>query len=352
MIEELIGFINSLKNNSRLSDYNEDQTKMAVVQPILRRLGWDTENVDEVSPEFSVENRRVDYALRVKNRSVVFIEAKKPSEDLDSQNHQEQLLDYSFRQTVEIAVLTNGITWSFYLPRAGVDWKSRKFYTIDIIEQEASYVASRFLDLLSKKNIESGKSIRNAESIHKSKLKEKAIHEALPEAWNRIIEEPDSLLVELLAERTERICSYKPELVNVTKFLKQHESQFSLLPAEEQAEAEPEKPSVRRPRKKSYTSEPPDDKKISQDALIPQIIKVLKKQGGRATKEQVENEIFNMFREFFVHPWYQETDKNKVPRWNKNVAWAKERAKKRGLIMRPSESGRGYWQLTDKGMKS
>jgi len=352
MIEDLISLISSLKNNSRLYSYNEDQTKMAVVQPILRRLGWDTENVDEVSPEFSVENRRVDYALRVDNRCAVFIEAKKPSEDLDSQNHQEQLLDYSFRQAVEIAVLTNGITWSFYLPRAGVDWKSRKFYTIDIIEQEASNVASKFVDLLSKKNIESGKSVQHAESIHKGKLKEKAIQEALPEAWNRILEEPDSLLVELLAERTERICSYKPELTNVTKFLKQYEAQFLLLPAEEQAEAEPSKPPVSRPRDKSSTSEPPEEKKISQDDLIPHIIKVLKKHGGRATKEQVENEIFNMFKEFFVHPWYQETDKNDVPRWNKNVAWAKERAKKRGLIKRPSESGRGYWQLTGKGTKS
>jgi predicted type IV restriction endonuclease len=60
MIEDLMGLINNLKNNSRLSSYSEDQTKMAIIQPILRRLGWDTENVDEVCPEFSVEKGNKD----------------------------------------------------------------------------------------------------------------------------------------------------------------------------------------------------------------------------------------------------------------------------------------------------
>jgi hypothetical protein len=350
MIEDLMGFINNLKDNSRLSSYSEDQTKMAIIQPILRRLGWDTENVDEVCPEFSVENRRVDYAIRVNNRSLVFVEAKKPSEDLESQNHQEQLLDYSFRQAVEIAVLTNGITWSFYLPRAGVDWKSRKFYTVDIVEQEASNVASKFVELLSKKNIESGKSLQYAESIHKGKLKEKAIQEALPEAWNRIIGEPDSLLVELVAERTERICSYKPELAEVSKFLRLYEPQFLLLPIEEQSEPKPP-PTSRTPQARNLVQEPSDDQKISQDALIPHIVKVLKKHGGRTTKEQVEKEIYSIFKNIFEHRWYQEEVSTGVPRWQHNIAWAKERAKKRGLIKRPGESGRGYWQLTDKGMK-
>lgn len=349
MTADLIDFINNLKNNVRLSSYSEDQTKMAIVQPILRRLGWDTENVDEVCPEFSVENRRVDYALRLNGRSTVFIEAKKPSQDLESQNHQEQLLDYSFRQGVDLAVLTNGITWSLYLPRAGGDWKSRKFTTIDLIEQETFSVASKFVDLLSKKNIESGKALHNAEAIHQSKLKEKAIQDALPESWNRIIEEPDSLLVELIAERAERICSYKPELTKVTKFLKRYQDQFLLLPAEEQPEMG--EGLLVKTREKSVVQEPSDDLKISQDDLIPHLVKILKRHDGRASKDQVEKEIYAMFKGSFDHPWYQEKVSTGVPRWQHNLAWAKERAKKRGLIKRPSESGRGFWALTDKGIK-
>ena len=99
----------------------------------------------------------------------MFIEAKKPGEDLEDQNHQEQLLDYSFREAVDIAILTNGITWAFYLPRSRVDWKSGKFYTIDIVEQDLSDVAIKFVDLLSKSNIGSGRSLQNAELIHEAR---------------------------------------------------------------------------------------------------------------------------------------------------------------------------------------
>ena len=339
MTEDLIAFLDNVRSNAHLPSFTEDQTKMAIVQPILRRVGWDTENVDEVSPEFSVENRRVDYALRVNNRSVVFIEAKRPGEDLE--NHQEQLLDYSFRQSVDIAVLTNGITWAFYLPRADGDWKSRRAYTIDIIEQEVTSIASKFFDLLSKKDVESGKAHQRAEELRKTKVKEKTIQEALPEAWNRLIEEPDSLIVDLLAETAERIRGYKPEPASVMEFLKQHEAQFLLLPVEEQEETK-KPPVARHPQ-----NEPPN--KVSQDELIPHIIRVLKKHGGQARKREVEDEIFNTFKEVFSHPWYQELVDGGVPRWQHNLAWAKERAKKRGLIKWPSESGRGYWALTDKG---
>jgi len=350
MSEDMISFIDNLKKNSRLLSYSEDQTKMAIVLPILRRLGWDTENIDDVCPEFSVEGRRVDYALLLKGQSIVFIEVKKTSEDLDNQDHQEQLLDYSFRQGVKIAVLTNGITWSFYLPIADVNWRLRKFYTIDIIEQETSSVVKKFVDLLSKKNIESGEALHNAEIIHEDKMKERAIQEALPEAWNRIIEEPDPLLIDLLSERTERISSYKPELTEVIKFLMNHQTQFLLLPVEDQTESGKEP--VSRTREEHSIKEIPDDKKISQDDLVKYIIDVLKKYGGRAKKEQVEKEIYGMFKNTFDHPWYQEKVSIGVPRWQHNLAWAKERAKNRGLIKRPAESGRGFWELTDKGMKS
>jgi len=341
MMEDLIAFLGNVKSNPRLRSFNEDQTKMGIVLPILRRVGWDTENVDEVSPEFSVESRRVDYALRVNNRSVVFVEAKRPGEDLV--NHEEQLLDYSFRQAVDISVLTNGITWAFYLPRADGDWKSRRAYTIDIIEQEVTSVASKFFDLLSKKDVESGKAHERAEELRKTKVKEKTIQEALPEAWNRLIEEPDSLLVDLLAETAERIRGYKPEPASVMGFLKQHEAQFLLLPVEEREG--PKKPPVA-PRPEN---ELPNDKKISQDELIPHIIRVLKKHGGQARKQEVENEIFNTFKGVFSHAWYQEHVSWGVPRWQHNLAWAKERAKKRGLIKWPSDSRRGYWALTEKG---
>jgi hypothetical protein len=88
-----------------------------------------------------------------------------------------------------------------------------------------------------------------------------------------------------------------------------------------------------------------------QDELIPHIVKVLYENGGKATKIFVENEIFTFFQHEFEKPYYNETVSHGVPRWKHHIAWAKERARQRqGFIKSASESGRGIWELTDKGI--
>lgn len=45
------------------------------------------------------------------------------------------------------------------------------------------------------------------------------IKETLPKAWKKIITEPDDLLIELLADTTEKLCGYKPNNEIVEEFL-------------------------------------------------------------------------------------------------------------------------------------
>lgn len=85
--------------------------------------------------------------------------------------------------------------------------------------------------------------------------------------------------------------------------------------------------------------------------MIPFIVKALQKLGDRAPKKQVEEEIYQMLKDIFEEPSFQETVANGIPRWKHFIAWAKERAKKKGLVKKPQESGRGYWELTPSGMK-
>ena len=230
MESEILELLARLKEQSdKHESFNEDRTKLGIVLPILRRLGWNTEDVDEVYPEFSVEHRRVDYALVLEGRPAVFIEAKRPSEDLDNESHEEQLLDYSFRQTVDLAVLTNGLSWSFYLPREGDDWRSRKFYTIDITEQDETDASSRLTELLSKANTCSGKALESAKRIFKGKVRKDAIRDTWPKAWNKIVREPDSLLAELLAETTEKLCGFKPDEAEAAEFIREHQDRLVLM---------------------------------------------------------------------------------------------------------------------------
>jgi hypothetical protein len=349
--EQLVNFIEKVKTNLNLKTLGETAAKSGIIEPILRMLGWDTSIVsDEVLLEYSVEGGRVDYCLKASKSTEVFLEAKKPAEDLD--NHQDQLLQYSFRQGVNLAVLSNGITWSFYLPLNQGNWASRRFYTIDILEQESSEVALRFIDFLSRSSVSSGDAVRNANSLLLGIRKQQIIEETIPEAWNKITGETDPRLIELLTELTNKLCGFQPSVDDIGKFFRQYGNRF-LLPPEDEISEEKPVASTLPPLKTTKAAPIQDFPKISQDELIPHIVKILKQHGGGASKETVETEIFQMFKSTFEHPWYQGLVSYGVPRWQHNVAWARERAKKnKGLIKPPGLRGRGFWELTDKGKNS
>ncbi len=349
MKEQLITFIQKIKTNPNLLTLGETAAKSGIIEPILRMLGWDTSIAsEEVVLEYSVEGGRVDYCLRATKSTEVFLEAKKPSEDLD--NHQDQLLQYSFRQGVTLAVLSNGITWSFYLPLNQGNWATRRFYTIDIVEQDSGEVASRFIDFLSREKVASGDAVRNANQLLQGIRKQQIIEETIPEAWNKITAEPDPKLAELLIELTNKLCGFQPSTEDIGKFFHQYGDRFLLLPEDEVVDPTPISATL--PPLKTTKAVPiQDNRKISQDQLIPYIVKILKQHGGGATKDTIETEIFNMFQSTFEHPWYQELVSYGVPRWQHNIAWARERAKRRGIIKPPGPQGRGFWELTDDGKK-
>ncbi len=131
-----------------------------VIEPILRQLGWNTSNPDEVRPEYFVKHRRIDYALLINNTAKVFVEVKRGGEALV--RHQQQLLEYAFAEGVEIAVLTNGATWWFYLPIRTVSREQRRVVTVELNQHDNTETAQTLVDLLSKENVCSGKAIQNA----------------------------------------------------------------------------------------------------------------------------------------------------------------------------------------------
>lgn len=207
MKEQLILLANELKTNHEIDSYDEQATKQAIVLKILFILGWDIFDTNEVYPEYALKLQRVDYSLRINNNNKVFIEAKRVREELES--HQEQLLKYSFHAGVGMAVLTNGVGWWFYLPLLqDATWEDRKFYTIDLLQQEPKDVANKFIELLSRDKISSGKAIENAKSIYESQQKKNVIRKTLIKAWNKIISEPEDILISLLADTTEKLCGH------------------------------------------------------------------------------------------------------------------------------------------------
>ena len=70
--------------------------------------------------------------------------------------------------------------------------------------------------------MKSGEAIQNAERHQ--------VLEALPDVWNRLVSEPGSPIVNLLAERTHRLCVREPDRDEVEQFLSGHLEQIQITP--------------------------------------------------------------------------------------------------------------------------
>lgn len=228
MEEQLIQSITDIREDQGLLARDEASIKTGVVLRLLHLLEWNVFDVSEVAPEYGIAGERVDFALRAFGSNKIFIEVKRPREDLEK--HQEQLLSYSFAQGVKLAALTNGTTWWLYLPLSEGSWEHRRFYSLDLLEQDPGDVVRRFVEFLSKARVISGEAVFSAERVFKSAQTEAVLRAAIPKAWGKLVTDPDDSLVDLLIETTERMCGLRPELPDIERFLSSVADQPTAVP--------------------------------------------------------------------------------------------------------------------------
>ena len=176
---------------------NEEAIKQGLVLRILAGLGWDTFDTTVVWPEFSVPPRRVDYALcRPAKKPAVFIEVKQRGQ---TDAADKQLFEYAFHEGVPLAVLTDGQTWSFYLPSGQGSYDDRRVYHLDLLSNFGSRreagkifaaVSYRFRGCFSEA----------AQSDYKSRTRQQQSRTAIPDAWKELVDAEDSRLLDLLSE--------------------------------------------------------------------------------------------------------------------------------------------------------
>lgn len=196
----------------------EEAVRQGAILPILAKLGWDIYNIRQVVPEAKAGDGRVDYCLMIGEKKAVFIEAKRVSEELE--RHEKQLLEYSFAEGVEIAILTNGLIWWFYLPLGRGNWQQRKYFTIDINQQNPKTAAKNFHTYLSCEAIKTGDAYHEAKSVHESRTKKRIINRTIPDAWEDLLMGPDDLLLDLFSEKVEGMCGYSPDPEILINFLR------------------------------------------------------------------------------------------------------------------------------------
>ena len=143
-----------VKDNPILS---EADTKVLLVEPLLRVLGWDTWNPLEVKREYSIPEvgEHVDIALQIMGKPRIFIETKRwnSGKKLDD-GMAKQIIKYAKLGDIDWCVLTNGNEIRVY----NASWKvkgtsERLFFESSLNE----YLENRdHLFLLSKQSIQKG----------------------------------------------------------------------------------------------------------------------------------------------------------------------------------------------------
>ena len=139
MIRETVDRIRtSLKSGQYTSEASVSQ---GVVLPLLQALDWPVFDTSVVTPEYSVESGRVDYALReTTGRPKIFLEVKRLGQ---TNTGDRQLFEYAFHQGVPMAVLTDGHEWSFYLPGEEGQYEERRVYKLDLLERSPAESTER-----------------------------------------------------------------------------------------------------------------------------------------------------------------------------------------------------------------
>ena len=214
---ELEALITRLTNDRALLQRGEAATRQGAVNPTLRALGWNTDNLDEVDPEFEdSRGGKVDYCLRYQGTALVLIEVKRAGADLGQ--HQEQLLNYAFGIGVRLAVLTNGLAWWLYLPmKGGRSFERRRFASIDFRGEDAGEAAAALNRFLNRDACLSGVTLTAAEEEFERLERDQQVRTALPDAWSRVL--GDRRLHDLFAQMVEEVSGHRPNPQTLAEFL-------------------------------------------------------------------------------------------------------------------------------------
>ena len=197
---------------------SEAQVPQGIVLRLLAILDWPTFTTEVVIPEYRVEGTRVDFALcHPLLRPVVFVEVKQVG---GIEGAEQQLFQYAFHEGVPIAILTDGREWHFFTPSGQGNYRERRVYKLDLIEENSEESAMRLNRYLAYESIRTGEAIRAIEDDYRNISTQRQIEASLPEAWGRLVQEADGPLLEIVAEKVEELCRYRPTGEQTLDFLR------------------------------------------------------------------------------------------------------------------------------------
>lgn len=174
---------------------NEQNTKSTLIDPVLRALGWDLEDLEVVQREYRARKRDnpVDYALFSGREPVLFVEAKALGQDLNDRKWAGQVIGYASVAGAPWVVVTNGDEYRIYNAHAAVSVDRKLFRTVRVT---GSGDAAQSLSLLQRTRMaESG-----LELLWQSHFVDQEVRASIEELFGTGV--PDDSLVSLVRKRT------------------------------------------------------------------------------------------------------------------------------------------------------
>ena len=197
---------------------NEAAVSQGIVLRLLGALGWPTYDTQVVIPEYGVEGTRVDFALcHPPSKPLVFVEAKAVG---NIERGEPQLFDYAYHEGIPIAILTDGQKWRFFHPIGQGNYRERKVHELDVIQDDSEENAERLNRYLNYESIRTDEAIEAIRNDYEVIRQERQVATRLPEAWDKLVEEADEFLLDVVAEKVESLCGYRPTDKQVLDFLK------------------------------------------------------------------------------------------------------------------------------------
>ena len=137
-------------SNYAPGDINEQNTRSILIEPLLKALGWDLYDLNEVYREYRYQSsdNLVDYALMDHGKPYIFLEAKALGSQLDAPKWSRQIMGYASTSGVPWVVLTDGNEYRIFNAHATVPIREKLFCTVCVANKEAD--TAKNLRLLSR----------------------------------------------------------------------------------------------------------------------------------------------------------------------------------------------------------
>lgn len=128
---------------------NEAETSMRIGKFLEDVLGYDV--FSEISKEYTVKDKYVDYAIKLNNKTAFFIEIKQAGMEL-RKSYIEQAGNYAANAGIQWVILTSGRYWQAYHLSFDEGIQSDLVWATDILEDDINDAAF-YISLLHKKSI-------------------------------------------------------------------------------------------------------------------------------------------------------------------------------------------------------